>query len=195
MQHMIDSIVKTVKNWWASLIVGILSIIIGICCIAMPVASLLALTYVFIVGFMATGLLNIYFAVTNRNYLFAWGWPLVEGIIEFLLGLALLVIPPVLVTTILVYLVGFWILFRSIWGISEARQLQTLGIKGWGWMLGLCIACVALSIIYLLSPAFNMGIFLIALVGCTFMVFGVYRIAISFILRSLGKKIDAKRGE
>ena len=189
MLQMIDSMKKSVKNWWVSLLVGILAIIMGIWCFTSPGASLLGLTYVFIIGFLLSGILDICFAVSNRNNMYGWRWNLAGGILEVLLGIMLLMMPTTFVTGILVYMVGFWILFRSIWGIGESCQLQILGVKGWGWSLALSIISLLFSLLYLLSPGFGKGIFVVALVGCSMLVYGIFRIVIAFKLREIGKKL------
>ncbi len=190
MLQIIDSMRKAVKNWWVSLLVGILAIVMGIWCFTSPSASLLGMTYVFIFGFLLGGILDIYFAVSNRNYMYGWGWTLAGGIFEILLGIMLMVLPTPIVTGILVYMVGFWIMFRSIWGIGESCQLQIMGVRGWGWSLGFSILCLILSFLYLLSPGFGKGIFVVALVGSSILIYGIFRIIIAFKLRQIGKKIN-----
>ncbi len=68
-----------------------------------------------------------------------------------------------MLTTILLYIVGFWLLFRSIWGVGEAIGLQVTGIRGWGWLLMLAIMSIIASIIFIVSPFFA-GIFVTALI-------------------------------
>jgi uncharacterized membrane protein HdeD (DUF308 family) len=190
MLQLFDSLKQAIKNWWISLIVGILAIIMGVLCFTSPSASLIGLTYVFIVGFMAGGIMDIVFAVSNRNYLYGWGWTLAAGILELLLGIMLFTMAPPVVTTILVYFVGFWILFRSIWSIGESAQLRMLGIKNWGWALALSILAAILSFLYLLSPVWGKGLFLIALVGISMIIYGIFRIFLAFGLRKIGKHLD-----
>jgi uncharacterized membrane protein HdeD (DUF308 family) len=188
MLEIFDSMKKTVKFWWISLIVGILAIALGVWCLLSPDKSLVGMAYVFVIVFLIGGILDIIFAVINRKYVHGWGWTLAAGIMETLLGILLLTLPTYLVTSVLVYFVGFWILFRSIWGIGESFQLQTLGVKGWGWLLVLSILCVILSFLYLLSPVFG-GIFVVVLVGMTVILYGILRIVIAFKLRKFGKKM------
>ncbi len=190
MLQIIDSMKKAVKNWWISLLVGILAIIMGIWCFTSPGASLIGLTYVFVVGFVLGGIMDIFFAVSNRNQLYGWGWTLAAGIFELLLGIMLFSMPVASVTLILVYFVGFWILFRSLWSIGESNQLRMLGMKGWGWALALSILCVILSFLYLLSPIFGKGLFVVTLVGLSMLVYGVFRIVLAFEFRRIGKIID-----
>ena len=43
--------------------------------------------------------------------------------------------PLPLVATLLIYVVGFWMLFHSVLGICEASELSGIGVRGWGWLL------------------------------------------------------------
>ncbi|MGI6572034.1 MAG: HdeD family acid-resistance protein [Fermentimonas sp.] len=189
MLHFIESMKRAVKNWWISLLMGILAIVMGIFCFAAPGASLIGLTYIFVIGFILGGILDIVFAVSNRDYVYGWGWTLAAGILELLLGVMLFTLPAASITVILVYFVGFWILFRSIWSIGESAQLRMLRVKGWGWALALSILCTILSFLYLLSPTFSKGVFVIALVGISMLVYGIFRIVMAFEFRQIGKQL------
>ncbi len=189
MLYFIESMKRAVKNWWISLLMGILAIIMGIFCFAAPGASLIGLTYVFVIGFILGGILDIIFAVSNCDYVYGWGWTLAAGILELLLGVMLFTLPAASVTVILVYFVGFWILFRSIWSIGESAQLRMMGVKGWGWTLALSILCTVLSFLYLLSPTFSKGVFVIALVGISMLVYGTFRIVMAFEFRQISKQL------
>ena len=134
---------KPFKYWWISLLAGILSIVGGILCFSTPIDSLAVLTLFFVAILIVGGIFNIASAFTNRKWNDYWGWDLARGIIELLLGVWLYMLPLVLVTTTIVYVFGFWMLFHSIIGICESCELARLPIKGWGWLL----ACNILSLI------------------------------------------------
>ena len=192
MLEIIDSMKRKVKNWWISLIVGILVIALGVWCLVSPGESLVGMAYVFVVVFLLGGVMDIILAVSNRKYAYGWGWTLAAGIMETILGVLLLALPTPTITLMLIYLVGFWILFRSIWGIGESCQLQILGIKGWGWLLALSILCVIMSFLFLISPLFG-GIFVVVFVGMTVILYGVFRIIVAFKLRQINKSIKELR--
>lgn len=189
MLQFIDSMKKAVKNWWVSLLVGILAIVVGVWCFASPGNSLLGMTYVFVVAFLLGGILDILFAISNRKQMYGWGWSLAGGILEALLGILLLALPSPVITGILAYMVGFWMLFRSIWGIGESCQLQLLKVQGWGWLLALSIVCVILSLLYLISPIWGKSVFLVVFIGLSMLLYGIFRIVLAFELRSIGKEI------
>lgn len=158
---------------WLSLIVGIISIIVGVWCIFTPGSTLSALTLLFIIGFFAAGLFDIILALSTTGSQ-GWGWRLAAGIIDILLGIWLCAMPGAQAATILVYVVGFYIFFYSAMGIGESVHLSRYHVSGWGWMLFCNIVGVIASFLFLISPAFG-GVFVAWLVGLSFISYGIYR--------------------
>lgn len=188
---LLNSARQAVRYWWVSLLVGILAVGLGIWCITAPWATIIALSYVFAITFLITGLSEIIFAASNRDSISGWGWTLASGIIDILFGIIILTLPPEVLTLILAYFVGFWIMFRSIWGIGSAADLQRLNVKGWGWLMALAIFGVIISFIFILSPVFTAG-FVVALVSISFIAYGIFRIYLAFKLKSFGKELKDK---
>lgn len=176
------------KYWWLSLLVGIIAIIMGIWLLTTPDTTLVALTFFFVATFFISGIFDIAYAISNRKTSGSWGWALAGGIIDIILGVLLVSMPLPVITTILVYMVGFWILFRSVLALMQSISLQQIGIKGWGWMLALSILGILFSVIYMLSPVFN-GIIVVLLVSMAFLTYGIFRICYAFELRSIHKFI------
>lgn len=187
--HSFKSFKKSVKHWWISLFVGILAVIVGVWCLASPDVTLISMTYVFSSMFLIGGIFDVVFALSNRKYMSGWGWTLTSGILEILLAILLFALPVPIVAGILIYLVGFWILFRSLWGIGESCALQMAGFRGWGWLLALSILSLCFSFFYLLSPVFG-GIFVVVLVGTGIICYGIFRIVLSFKLREINKTLS-----
>lgn len=173
--------------WWVSLLVGLLSVAVGIWCIATPEESLMALTSLFICVLIAAGICNVAFATLNDRRSTGWGWTLTRGILELLLGIWLLALPLPVVAETLVLLIGFWVLFYAVIGIGEACELQQLGVRGWGWLLACSILCLILSFVYLATPVYG-GFFIVLYAGLSFLFYGIFRIAFAFILRRLGRE-------
>lgn len=191
--YFLTEIKQAVKYWWVSLLVGLLAIIVGIWALATPYAAFSGLIVLFEVALIVAGILDIVFAVSNRQVLYGWGWNLAAGILEVLLGFALIAIPMADVAMVMIYVVGFWILFRSIWAIGASFDLRQVGIRGWGWLLTLGILMVLLSFLFLLSPAFGAG-FIVIFVGIALLVYGVFRIMLAFDLKALYKDIKDIEG-
>ncbi|WP_300812503.1 DUF308 domain-containing protein [uncultured Bacteroides sp.] len=189
---MLDSIIrlerKDIRYWWISLIVGLFSIAAGIGCFVTPGGSLALLTVLFVTTLLAGGILNILFATLNRKRIAYWSWSLARGIIEVLLGIWLILLPLPVVTTGLIFLVGFWMLFHSIIGIGESCELQQYDIKGWGWLLACNILSLIFSFVYLMSPVFG-GLFVVFYLGFSFVFYGVFRFVLAFKLRRFNQEV------
>lgn len=183
-----NQILQAVKHWWVSLLIGIFALILGIWCLVTPDITLVALTYVFICAFLISGIFEIIFSIANRNILNDWGWVLAGGIIDLLFGFILLSLPPAMITLMLIFMIGFWIMFRSIWMIGESVELKRLGVRDWGWFLALAILTLLFSFIFIISPAIS-SVFIVAYVSVAFIFYGVFRIYLGFKLRSIHKTI------
>ena len=186
METEIRMVKKGSKHWWLALVVGILSMVAGICCFVTPVSSLVALASLFVAILTAGGVFNIVSAALDRKWNSYWGWDLARGIIEVLLGIWLFILPVPLMTTVLVYVFGFWMLFHSVMGICESCELARLPLKGWGWLLACNILSLLCSFIFLITPIYG-GIFILIYIGISFILYGLFRIILAFRFRSLSR--------
>ena len=109
MKTFIDTINFGVKNWWVSLLLGLLYILIAICLMFTPLASYVALSVLFSVSMFVSGTLEILFAVTNRKNISSWGWYLASGIIDLILGIYLMANIG-LSMAVLPFIVAFWLI-------------------------------------------------------------------------------------
>lgn len=190
MKDVIKGVRNTVKYWWISLVIGLLAIILGVWSLVTPVDALYALTTVFIIAFFVSGLIEIIFAISNRHLMKGWGWTLSGGIIDILLGVMLVALPTPMVTVALIYFVGFWIMLRSIWAIGAASELQSLGVRGWGWMLALAILALIFSIIFIFSSPIFGGGFVVAFFAVSMLIYGVFRIYLAVQFKSIKNDIE-----
>ena len=179
---------RAVKNWWVSILIGVLAVILGIWCMVTPDTTLVALTMVFVVAFLVSGIFEIIFAVGNRS-MQGWGWALAGGILDLLLGILLLALPLPVITLVLIYFVGFWLLIRSIWAIGIASDLSHWKNSGWGWLLALAILGVIFAFLFFLSPMFGGGM-IVWFASFAFLFYGIFRIYLGFRLKSFKNDVD-----
>jgi len=72
--------------WWA-LISAVLGIVVGALLLARPVSGALSITLVLVVFFIIEGIASIMFALDHKRELSGrWGWMLVSGIVDLILG-------------------------------------------------------------------------------------------------------------
>ena len=130
MKTIFDELKQEVKNWWVSLILGILYVAVALGLMFFPFNGYAALSILFSVSMLVSGLLEIAFAVSNRQRVSSWGWYLAGGVIDMILGLYL-VTYPVLSMEVIPFIIAFWLMFRGFSSVGYAMDLKRYGTKEW----------------------------------------------------------------
>jgi uncharacterized membrane protein HdeD (DUF308 family) len=186
MQNVFAETVKdTIKHWYLILLLGIIFIVAGIWVFITPAAAYFTLCVFFSVTFLITGVIEIYFSILYRKALDSWGWSLVFGILDFLVGVILISQPQISIAVLPLF-VGFVVLFRSIMAIGWAIELKKYKTLNWGMSLTAGILGVLFSLILLWNPVFA-GLTLVFYTGFAFVMVGIFQIYRSLSLRSLKK--------
>src|SRR5690554_8193112 len=109
------------KFWYLPLIIGILHVVLGVWVLLTPINSFLALTVILSAGIAITGLLELIYAISNRESLHSWGWYLFGGVLNLVIGVYLVFNPRISLLMLSIF-IGLWILVRSIIAIVNARS-------------------------------------------------------------------------
>jgi uncharacterized membrane protein HdeD (DUF308 family) len=141
------------------------------------------LSVFFSISFIISGLLDIIFAIQNSKDLKSWGWYLVNGILTLALGIYLSVYPEISMS-ILPFVVGFTLLFRSFLLLGFAFDLKELKVVSWGDIALLSVLGILFSFLLIANPFFT-GISLVSLTALSFLFAGITSIAFSFKLKKL----------
>ncbi len=177
-----------INHWWLILLAGFLLIGIGIWIIISPFQSYLALSWVFAIGMIGTGIFEILFSLVNYQSIKRWGWTFIAGIIDLMIGGYLLNNP--LISMVLLHLiVGLWMLFRGITAIGDALHIRSYGFNDWKRLLFTAITIILLALLILACPIIGIEN-LILWTGLAFIVTGVFRIYLAFKLRSVKKDLN-----
>ncbi|QKJ64145.1 DUF308 domain-containing protein [Flavobacterium sp. M31R6] len=193
METIIKSFSNVAKHWYLPLILGILFIICGIWAFRSPIGTYLALSILFSVSFIVSGIGDIAFAVVNVKTLKSWGWHLVSGLISFLLGIYLVAYPG-LSMSILSFVVGFTLLFRSFLLLGFSFELKELGVKSWGWTTVMSVLCVLFCFMLLSNPIFT-GLSIAMFTALSFIFSGIASIVLSFGLKRIKKSFKEMNAE
>lgn len=180
----IETAAKVVKHWYFLLIVGLIFVATSIWVFATPLSSYLTLSTLFSVSFLLSGLFDIVFSVSNSGKMKGWGWNLVYGTVNVLIGLILISNPLISITTLPLY-VGFAVLFRSVMAIGTSVDFSGYGVPGSGSLLFMGVLGVLFAIILLWNPGFA-GLSLIIWTAVALLTVGVYSIYYSFQLKKMG---------
>ena len=127
METVFNEIQHSVKNWWASLLLGIVYIIVALWLMFAPLSSYVALSIVFSISMLISGILEILFAVSNRKGVPSWGWYIVGGIIDVILGIYLIAYPMVSMEVI-PFIIAFWLMFRGFSSTGYSLWYSRLGL-------------------------------------------------------------------
>lgn len=190
MDWMNEDIRSDVRNWWMSLFLGGVFVLVALCLLFAPVASYMSLTVLFCIAILISGIVEIMFGVTNRKAVYSWGWYIAGGIIDLLIGIYLLSYPVATMEAI-PYLIAFWLLFRGFTLCGYATDLSHYKTRGWGWYLSFGILSIICSLILLWQPMVLGSHFPFAL-AFTLFIMGIFRIIFSFELKHLSHRKERK---
>lgn len=140
MKTLFDELQCEVKNWWMSLLLGILYVVVAISLMFAPFSGYAVLSILFSISMLFSGLLEISFAVSNRKNVSSWGWYLAGGIIDMILGFYLIAYP-LLSMEVIPFIIAFWLMFRGFSSIGYAMDLKRYGTRDWGWYCLRHISC------------------------------------------------------
>lgn len=134
MNELVGGLGYAVKNWWMSLLLGLLYIAVALCLLFAPVSSYVALSVIFSISILVSGILEVFFAAGNKKTISSWGWYLAGGIIDLLIGIYL-VFYPLVSMELIPFIVAFWLMFRGFTLCGYSTDLKRYGTKDWGWYL------------------------------------------------------------
>lgn len=184
----LKTVSETIKNWWVSLIIGVMSIVLGLIFLFQPFDGWITLVTLFVISFFITGIFEVFFAASNRKSLRGWGWILTAGIISILIGVFMLCIPAV-TPVLMVYFLGLWVMLQSVWAVGISMELRRAGVKGWGWLMVLAILGIILSFIFIIAPA-TASRLIVAMAVASFLVYGIFWIYLAIQLKSFKNKLE-----
>ena len=110
------------------LLSGVLSIVVGGLFLRAPLDAVLALTLLLACLLMVGGIFKIVAALTYRFA--AWGWPLVSGVIDLILGVMIWQELPASALWVIGLFVGISLVFRGFNWIGLGLALRTLPRSG-----------------------------------------------------------------
>lgn len=185
MKTIFEELKLEVKNWWISLILGILYVVVALSIMFSPFDGYAALSVLFSVSMLVSGLLEISFAISNRQRVPSWGWYLAGGIIDLILGFYLIAYP-LLSMEVIPFVIAFWLMFRGFSSVGYAMDLKRYGTRKWGWYTALGILSIICSFIILWQPIVG-AIYAVYMISFAFLSVGIFRIMLSFELKNLHK--------
>lgn len=186
MSNYINTVRSTIKYWYVPAIIGVLLIALGIYSMTTPLETYVALAIFFSVVFFISGILQIVFAISNKDQIDGWGWQLAAGILYTIVGFYLMIYPQITMAT-LPFVVGFYVMFHSIYQIAFSVDLNKLKVKNWWAVLIWGILGLILSFLLLINPMVS-GLSLVYAISLAIVIAGIASITVAFSLNSVRKK-------
>jgi len=171
------------RNWWLLSIIGIAMTVLGVWVYSNPIENYIALSIMFSVIMLASGISEISFSLSNSKIIKGWGWIFSAGIFDLILGI-ILITHENLTMTILPLFFGIWLIFRGITQISRGFLLKNAGFKNWGWSVfgGFLVVVFGFMVAY--NPIFGAES-IVVWTALSLIILGIFTFAFSLILKKL----------
>lgn len=170
MSNSFQTINSSVNHWYIPLIFGITFLICGFYVFSVPLAAYVTLSIFFSASFLFSGITEMFFSLENRTSLQGWGWFLISGLMTTAIGTYLIANPHISMS-VLPFVVGITLLFRSFQLLGFAFDLKNMKVEGWSNVVPTSIGGMIFSLLLIFSPIF-MGISLVILTGISFILIG-----------------------
>lgn len=168
------------RNWWLVALRGLLAILFGVTAFVAPGAFVLSLVLFFAAYMLVDGIFGIVAAVRAAQRHDRWGFLLLEGLLDIVVGVAAFLVPAAAVWAF-VLLVAAWALVSGGLMIAAAFRLH---LHYGRWWLGLGgVVSVLFGIALLINPGMS-ALVLTWWLGAYAVVFGVLLLILGFRLRS-----------
>ena len=168
------------RNWWLVALRGLLAILFGAIAFVAPGAFVLSLVLFFSAYMLVDGVFGIVAAVRAARQHERWGFLLLEGLLDLVVGVAAFLVPAAAVWAF-VLLVAAWAILSGGLMIAAAFRLH---LDYGRWWLGLGgLVSVLFGIVLLINPGMS-ALVLTWWLGAYAVAFGVMLLILGFRLRS-----------
>ena len=177
--------VELAHRWWALALRGVVALLFGVVCFAIPSIGFAALVALLAAYFLVHGVLDLILGIRVGRAGGRWGWLIFEGIVSILAaGVALFL--PALTGLILVIWVGAWALVTGISEIATAIRLRK-ALDGEWVMVLMGVLSIGLGVGIMMFPATG-ALVLVFWIGAYALVMGGLMLYLAFRLRSWGRE-------
>lgn len=167
------------QNWWVMLLRGLCAIVFGVAAFTWPNLTLVALVVLFGAYLLADGILAVIAGLTHHNGARSWWLLLIEGLIGFLAGSIIFLLPNLTVIALL-YLIAAWAIITGMVEIVSAIRLRA-DIQNEGLLALSGVLSVVLGVGLVVWPGAT-ALGLVWMIGIYALVFGLLLIGVSLRL-------------
>lgn len=175
---------KISRYWWMPMIVGLISLGLGIWTLFSPLSGIEFLAYLFAAALVVAGVFNLVFACSASGNYSGWGWPLIVGLLDLIAGVWLYALPPVEMINTFVWIIGIWIIVIAVSEFFHSFMLIRTSPWWIIWMLILLVATIIIAGAFLTNPIQG-GVIVWFWLSLSLILFGIYRIMFAARLKTL----------
>lgn len=172
--------VSLARNWWLVALRGVVSILFGAMALIAPAAFVLSLVLFFAAYMLVDGIFTIVGAIRAAQHHERWGFLLIEGLVDILVGAAAFLVPAAAVWAF-VLLLAAWAFVTGGLMIAAAFRLH-LHYGRWWLILGGVISLL-FGLALVIAPGMS-ALVLTWWLGGYAIAFGVMLVILAFQLRS-----------
>ena len=178
---------RVINRWWLFLVAGILAVAFGIVLFCNPFDTYIAVSVIFGVVMLISGIISLVVALESRNLFMMRGYNLFGATIDILAGIFLCAFPGV-TRILLPVILGIWLMYHSFMVMGLSGDIRTLGAPGSGWLTLAGLLMLVLSIFCIFN--YSLGATLIVfLVAGAIVLFGAVLVDIAMELRRMNRYI------
>ena len=169
-----------------SIIMSCLMIILALCLIFMPLMTSITFTWLFGMFIIIDGLIHVfsYFKTDKDNRLmnFEFG----EGLLEVVAGL-FIIFDAVYLVIFLPFIIGAWIIIKSVLRMQIALNLKNAKQKDWALMFIFSIVFLILGVLIILDPIVGFFEITLPVIGTCIAIYEIINIIeTAYVLKKMG---------
>ena len=172
---------RLIRQWWLSLIGGVVLIAIGFIVMVNPVESYFAFAMWFGFAVMLSGILTLLQGLSSKNRYVHSGWLILASVADIIIGI-LLMFNTLLSAFAMPILLGAWLLYRGSAMLVQGFDLRNNPVRGGGWIIFYAAIVIVIAIAVLWMPG-TLGVEAVVLiVAIAFVSYGISMVSLGFRL-------------
>jgi uncharacterized membrane protein HdeD (DUF308 family) len=176
--------------WWLPVLRGVLLLVLGLLMLVEPLATLVALVWVFGVFAVVDGLLVLVQALGVRGRP-GFGWWLAEAAVGIGFG-ALIMLWPGATALVLYYLLALWVLVLGVTAVVVAVVQYRARDLAWAGTLVFGLIGFLFGLLLAIRPEGTVDV-IVTVFGLFAFVAGVVMVVAGFVTRSFARQLEAAR--
>ena len=168
------------RNWWAIALRGVIGILFGLVALFLPGATMLSLVLLFAAYLLVDGVFGIVSAVRAARQHERWGFLLLEGIIDIITAVIMVLWPGITVIAF-VLLVAAWAILTGASMLAAAFRLRV--DDGRWWLVFGGLVSLVYGVLLVVAPMLG-AVVLTWWLGAYALIFGASLVALAISLRT-----------